>query len=314
MDNAHPTPTDRPKQGWRSILRLTLTLVLVGVVAFVIGRSIWSGWDAVVAQDWTVRPLWLSASVIVGWLSFASLVQLWRLLLTAISRRTISYARAYRATALANLGKYVPGKVWSVMGLVYFLREDGFAPAVSLAATILHQAYTVVSGAIFIVAILGTLIVRDLPIVVVIAVLAGCTILLYPPIFSRLVNRGMRLLKRDPIVVAIPFLRAVAFFFGYLAAWTCYGATFWLLLNAIGIEGQPFWSTAAAFVAAYLLGFLALFSPGGLGVREGVLAWLLSPALGAGVAGVLAVITRIWATVLELLQLLPIVFFRRMRP
>jgi hypothetical protein len=58
----------------------------------------------------------------------------------------------------------------------------------------------------------------------------------------------------------------------------------------------------AVYAASYVAGFIALFAPGGIGVREGALvatmerAGLASPAEAA----VIAVASRIWLTVLEI--------------
>jgi uncharacterized membrane protein YbhN (UPF0104 family) len=45
---------------------------------------------------------------------------------------------------------------------------------------------------------------------------------------------------------------------------------------------------------------IALFAPGGLGIREGVLVYLLSDLIPGSVAVILSVLTRIWMTVIEI--------------
>ena len=92
----------------------------------------------------------------------------------------------------------------------------------------------------------------------------------------------------------------------YLAAWAAYGASFWCFLRGVGLENLPFWQVAAASCGAYLAGFLALFAPGGLGVREGVLAVLLAPFMGPGIPAAVAVLSRLWMTIVELLGLAPL--------
>ena len=54
------------------------------------------------------------------------------------------------------------------------------------------------------------------------------------------------------------------------------------------------------FIIAYQVGYLAMFSPGGLGVRELVLSTLLMPYLGPLAAGV-AVAARIWNILAEIM-------------
>jgi uncharacterized membrane protein YbhN (UPF0104 family) len=65
------------------------------------------------------------------------------------------------------------------------------------------------------------------------------------------------------------------------------------------------WSDApmlgTAFLAATLAGFLAFFTPGGLGVQEGAMALLLGLVLPADQAALLTVVARIWQTIATLL-------------
>jgi uncharacterized membrane protein YbhN (UPF0104 family) len=56
----------------------------------------------------------------------------------------------------------------------------------------------------------------------------------------------------------------------------------------------------AAYAAAYAAGFLALLTPAGLGVREGVLVVALAPVLPAGPALVVALVSRVWMMLVEL--------------
>jgi uncharacterized membrane protein YbhN (UPF0104 family) len=45
---------------------------------------------------------------------------------------------------------------------------------------------------------------------------------------------------------------------------------------------------------------IAIFAPSGLGVREGALVYLLSLMMATPVAVIIAVLTRIWMTLIEI--------------
>ena len=61
----------------------------------------------------------------------------------------------------------------------------------------------------------------------------------------------------------------------------------------------PLTSAVAAFTLGYVLGLLALFAPGGVGVRELVLIGLLAPFLGSGGAVAVSLASRVLLTLLE---------------
>ena len=54
------------------------------------------------------------------------------------------------------------------------------------------------------------------------------------------------------------------------------------------------------FAAGYITGLLALFAPGGVGVREAVFIALLAPSVGSGGAIVLGVASRVLLTLTEI--------------
>ena len=64
--------------------------------------------------------------------------------------------------------------------------------------------------------------------------------------------------------------------------------------------GWPRAVNCARQMAAYAAGFLALLTPAGLGVREGVLVVALAPVLPAGPALVVALVSRVWMMLVEL--------------
>jgi uncharacterized membrane protein YbhN (UPF0104 family) len=88
---------------------------------------------------------------------------------------------------------------------------------------------------------------------------------------------------------------------GYAAYWAVTGVAFaGLVASLYPLAATDIPVVVAAFAAAYAVGFLALLTPAGLGVREGVLVVALAPVLPAGPALVVALISRLWMMLVEL--------------
>ena len=83
-----------------------------------------------------------------------------------------------------------------------------------------------------------------------------------------------------------------------------YGAAFrTFVYGVLGSAPGSFVDYVTAYAWPYILGYLAIFLPGGIGVREGALAAALT-ALGMATppqALLVSVTSRLWLTVLELL-------------
>ncbi len=64
-------------------------------------------------------------------------------------------------------------------------------------------------------------------------------------------------------------------------------------MTAVTGSAPPFLWLAGTYTAGYLVGFVAPLSPGGLGVREGMLVVLLAPHYGMGVAIAISLAIRL---------------------
>jgi uncharacterized membrane protein YbhN (UPF0104 family) len=304
-----PTANDMVSRGANGMiygLRVLLGGALTLTVCYFVAHAVYHQWDAIRAFQWHLQAGWLLLSAGLAWLDSVLLVQLWRILLGIVSGRRIRLGSAYRISVLANLGKYIPGKVWSVMGMVYLLKDEGVPTSAALVATALHQAFTIIPGAVLISVVLGAGVWGHLPAAAIIVGLAVSVTILYPPLFSKLLNLGLRIFRRPTITFRLSFARAFVLFWLYILAWIIYGAAFWAMTLGLGLPPGPFWPVVAAYGAAYLIGFLALFAPGGLGVREGMLTVLLAPYLPQGLSVAVAVMSRFWMTIIELAGLIPV--------
>ena len=83
----------------------------------------------------------------------------------------------------------------------------------------------------------------------------------------------------------------------YFGAWLVIGVSFWLTarsLVTIPVHELPFY--IGAFGAAWVAGLVAIYAPGGLGVREGLLVVLLRGRIGTADAALVAALSRIVLT------------------
>jgi uncharacterized membrane protein YbhN (UPF0104 family) len=103
--------------------------------------------------------------------------------------------------------------------------------------------------------------------------------------------------------VALPGARVIAgLALGYVVYWALTGLAFAALVRAMfPLAASDVPLVIAGYSASYAVGFLSLLTPGGLGVREGVLVLALAPIMPAGPALVVALVSRLWMMLFELL-------------
>jgi uncharacterized membrane protein YbhN (UPF0104 family) len=77
-----------------------------------------------------------------------------------------------------------------------------------------------------------------------------------------------------------------------VAAWLPAGAAAWVLTDGLSPSSADVRFVTGAYALAWLVGFVVVFAPSGLGVREATLVALLAPRFGIGPATVLALMLR----------------------
>jgi hypothetical protein len=126
---------------------------------------------------------------------------------------------------------------------------------------------------------------------------AGVGLLLWPPFLRRL----LRLAAPEAETWGPPGVTGIVIGIAVnTVAWLGYGGALWLLARGLLPDaGLRPGLAVAVFTASYLAGFLALFAPGGLGVREGLFILMLQAPLGIGAATALALASRLLLTLTE---------------
>jgi len=119
-----------------------------------------------------------------------------------------------------------------------------------------------------------------------------------PRVFRSAAGLWFRLARQEP-PVGLRSAHALRWFVLYTLNWLLYALAFGVLVASFGQVGNLL-AVGSAFAAAYVVGYVVIFAPAGAGVRELTLVGLLAPSMGAAPAGALAVIARIWTTVVEL--------------
>lgn len=274
-----------------------LQLAVAGIVGALIWVQLVRNWHEYrsLEVELSLRPGWIALSVLAVFVSYVFSVEAWRRVIAGWSQY-VSYGRAARIWLVANLGRYVPGKVWSVAGLVVLAQRAGVAPwasaasAVAIQAIAIGTAIAVVAAATPGAASPWRLAAAALLALATIAVLAS----------AKAVRLIARLTGQSAEMRPLPVLSVVESSVLGVLAWVAHGVAFWLLARGIGLPGTLSVVTAAGvFPLGYVLGLLALFAPGGLGVREVVLTSLLAPAFGMGGAVALSVASRVVLTLTE---------------
>ncbi|MDF1502625.1 lysylphosphatidylglycerol synthase domain-containing protein [Roseisolibacter sp. H3M3-2] len=283
------------------------TLAFVAFVLWKASEDLSANWARVEARASSLDPSWglVALSTLLVLATYALLIHAWRSLVAAWGA-PLGFRDAARIWTVSNLGRYLPGKVWSIAAMGLMSRQAGVPAGAASGAAVAGTLVNIAAG-------FAVLLLTGLPVLrsltagsesLAVAVAGAITVglLALPFLLGPLMRRAARLLGRDVPVREAPRPVLWLVVLANVAAWVGYGLAFGVLARALLPGSAGNWlGYVAVFTGSYLAGYLVLFAPGGIGFREIAMVTALT---GLGLtstvdAWLLAAASRLWLTVLE---------------
>lgn len=279
------------------VSQLIATAIVTWFIANQAGLSL-AALRSLDVSSWRPSAVRVAVSCVALFGGYVASGWLWGLIVRGLGGPRLPGAVSVRLFMVANLGRYVPGKVWQIASLVALGRARGVSAGTATAAAVLGQGIGLGSATLLGLGALWPM--ADgaawrwlLPLTLLAAPAVGLT----PPVFRALSTSWFRLARTDVPSKLRPSM-AAGWLVAGLATWIVYAGAFWLFVGGLGLEVRLV-PTASAFAAAYVLGYVIIFAPAGIGVREGFLVAMLAPQVGVAAAGTVAVAARLWTTLIE---------------
>ena len=244
---------------------------------------------------------WVAAASLLVLVTYGLLIEGWRRILVAWDSH-LPFGHAARIWFLSNLGKYVPGNIWSLTAMGVMARERGLSGLAAAGSSVIMQMVSLATGTAIVMVTSAKLLGQPALVAAALTILA-VGIVLAPRFLPRLAVWAVSLTGRE---IATPSVPAASIWSAVLLAtlsWLLYGAAFQLFVR--GLLGNAAGETAsyiAVYTAAYILGFISPIAPAGLGVREFTLAAFMTQLglANEADAALVAIAARLWLTVAEL--------------
>lgn len=266
----------------RIIGGLKIALVIL-VFAFI-------GWELAKSAEefrhyhWDLRLGWLMLSSLLYLAAYFPAALFWFLTLKWMGQ-TPSFYQAIRAFYFSQLGKYVPGKAMVVVirsGMITGKKVKGSVAAVC----VFYETLTMMATGAFLSALIVLIWFGDhwkFSFLALMTMFAS-GIPLLPPVFLRILNL-FRIGRKDQALkdhLKKMTWRSLLLGMGLMSIlWILFGLSLWGAIHGLGVVTGDLLPNMPRFISvtalAIVLGFAVPISPGGLGIREAVLAILLIP-------------------------------------
>ena len=229
-------------------------------------------------------------------------VILWSQIIASFDVAAPALPALFRIWRRSTLAKYLPGAVWSAVATAEAADRARVSTVAVTASFLIQATFTLLSSVVV------------------------STILLGPASWGRLtgmigaLGAGICLARPSAINGLVRFVAkrtggtaprwiaswtvGIGLLLLHLLTWLAYGAVFAVLLAALtpAAAGASWALLAGINAGAFAAGFVAVFAPGGIGVRESILVLLLTPIIPAlGTRITIAAASRVWLACTEAL-------------
>jgi len=203
---------------------------------------------------------------------------------------------------VGQLGKYVPGGIWPVVGQAELAHRGATPRGAAYMSTAMSMVATFL-GAATVAAVTGLVAPSDgrlLPATIATALVLALIALVLPAARSSLHRTAGRVTPRelrlpDPRWFGLLVLR-------HVPVWVSFAGMNVFAVVALGTDLDPSLVVELIFVTcvSWMAGFVIVGVPGGIGVRETIFISMTTAPLGAGVAVSAAVLSRVVSIVVDL--------------
>ena len=224
------------------------------------------------------------------------------------NQQKLKFTQSIALVNISQLGKYIPGKLWSYMIQIYWLASKGFPKTTVLYLNIVATLLSIL-----------------------VSLLLGCTLLLLIPDWNYLRNEIVIFICLLLIINLVLFNKNILrFFLKIISIITEKNISLYQLsthriisMELINIAGVLFWALAgylialgigfsldsqkvifisAAMLLGDVIGLLILIAPGGLGVREGTMFLILKDTGMIQMTLIFPILIRLLSIVTDLIM------------
>ena len=209
---------------------------------------------------------------------------------------------AWRISSIASLGRYLPGKIWLFVGKIAMSKQLGL-DIKRVSSSLIFEIIGNVSGAfiVFVFFLLSIDQLFDIKInkYYLLLIVPFMSFLVYPNLLINFLNFVLKILKKEIVSERIKIKNIIFLITVFALDWIYQGFLFSIIVSFFGLNlFENLHALIFINAASWLIGFLSIMSPGGIGIREGVMIELLSEI---GVlkqnAIQISIMARIWMTI-----------------
>jgi hypothetical protein len=290
---------------WAKKHRRSLGYLFSGLLLAFLGYYIYRNWQLLGQYEFTLDPFYLALSIILLVPTFWFPALLWWRITADALHAELNWRVSVRLWFTSQITRYLPGGVWNLFSRVYLFGEQGVSKSQTALGLVLETVFVLMAQVLVFVLSLPFWLDQAVSFYWALLVLPLGLLLIHPAVLKRSMHWIARLQGRPDLPqTELRGSWTAMMLAGYTAGAILGGSAFFFFVRSLYPVPLQLWPVLAGMVnLAQTIGFLTLFAPNGLVVREGILILLLGWQLPVPVAVISALSSRLWLLAGELIGL-----------
>jgi uncharacterized membrane protein YbhN (UPF0104 family) len=223
-------------------------------------------------------------------------------------KKKLGFLESIAFVNTSNLFKYIPGRLWAYTVQIALMAKKNIAKSlvlyVNFVCLLCVIIVSIIYGSYYFLFYLKIL---PMPISILLfgsLILADFAFIMWnTSIINWLIIKINKFFMREIQPIKIEKWLILYIQFLYLVAWIPPGISAYFLAKGIGLDVafSDVFALISSMSVSWIIGYIAIFTPGGLGIREGIMFLMLKQFSNVKTALILPIATRLIYIIIELL-------------
>jgi glycosyltransferase 2 family protein len=293
---------------FKKILRYFLASFAIVAVIYFFYDQFKRNWDSIQAYHFSLNGYYLSAAFATMIIAFLMETYIWQTCMNHYLKKKLRFVESITFLNTSNLFKYIPGRLWAYTVQISMLAKKNIAKSLVLYVNFVCVLCVIIISTIYgLYYLLFYLKILPMPISILLfglLILVDFAFIMWnTSIINWLIIKINKFFKREIKPIKIEKWLILYIQFLYLIAWILTGISAYFLAKGIGLEiaSSDIFALVSSMSVSWIIGYIAIFTPGGFGVREGIMFLMLKQFSNVKTALILPLATRLIYSVIELL-------------
>jgi glycosyltransferase 2 family protein len=275
------------------------------IVFLFISNYVLKNLDELISSDISFNLYYLATSLLLTVFFVFNYSLIWQYI-TIKNGCSIELGKAITIRVYSEFGKYVPGRALGLAMVLFFYGRDNKNKKV-VGYCLFLEYLTVILAAVFV--FLCSIFFVDIDAFarykgLSVTLLGVLSVAMHPKILERCMNTVLKRTRYGGVVFDITYAQVLVITLLHVMNWVLLGVALFLFANsAYPVPLEHFAYIVGLLTLASFSGLISLFTPAGLGVREGIMIFLLGVIMPKTVASVISIGSRLLLVAAEAILL-----------